>query len=129
MTALMLIAGLGCIVLSWLILPFFAVAPRKFALLYTLGSGLVFFSSSFVKGYANFFQYAFSKERLWYTIIYLVAMMCTLIAVFKHTYFLVIFCSIAQMIAMVLFLMSHIPGGIHGLGFVARFLGGRAIQI
>jgi hypothetical protein len=126
---MMFISGLSCIVLSWLMIPLFAIVPRKFALLYSFGSLLIFFSSSFIKGYSVFLQYSFSAGRVWYTTAYLAAMICTLIAVFKHTYFLVMLCSILQMVALIFFVLSYIPGGIQGLNFAARYFGGGAIQV
>jgi hypothetical protein len=129
MTIGMILAGLACIIVSWFLLPIFIIAPRKFALLYTVGSLLLFFSSSFIKGYDAFFRHSFSDERLLYTMVYLAAMICTLIAVFKHIYILVILCSILQVIALGCFLVSFIPGGIYGLNFVTTYFGRRVIQI
>lgn len=100
-------------------LPMMAVRPQKFALSFTFGS-LTFMSSfAILRGPQVHFISMFQSERLPFTIVYLFSMFMTLYCTF-HTYgpkayVLVMACSILQIMALLWYLVTFLPGGSQGL--------------
>lgn len=117
----LLLAGLGCFVLAWLFLPILPVKPRKFALLYTLGSLFTIGSFSILWGPTNHIKHLCSYQRFPFTAIYFGTIFATLYFVFvKKNTLLTLICSICQLIALVWYLVSYIPGGQTGLSFFTK---------
>jgi hypothetical protein len=93
-----------------------------------------FCSFSFIRGLRPFLSHLISSERLPYSIAYFGSMACTLYATLVvRSYFLIILLSIVQMIAIIWFYVSYLPGGIAGLSFltrsVTRRIGGSLLPI
>ncbi|PIK33177.1 hypothetical protein BSL78_30009 [Apostichopus japonicus] len=118
---LLLVSGLGCFILAWLFLPMLAIKPRKFALLYTMGSVFTIGSFSILWGPANHIKHLFSYQRLPFTAVYFGTIFATLYFVFvKRSTLLTLICSICQLLALVWYLVSYIPGGQTGLTFFTK---------
>lgn len=113
--------GVLCFCLSAVCIPVLLLKARKFALLYTLGS--VFFLSSFcfLLGPLSYLKSLFTAERRCFTASYFATLIGTLYcALHLQSTPLTVFCAVLQLIAMLSFLVSHIPGGIKGLVFFTR---------
>ena len=116
----LLIAGGGfCIILSLTFLPLLAIAPRKFATLFTVGSLLVLSSFSVLRGHTAFLHHLLSSERLPFTVGYAVSLGGTLYAsMWTQSYFLTIFFSMSQIVGLLYFVVSYIPGGASMLTYI-----------
>ena len=104
-------------------LPTITVRPQKFALSFTCGS-LTFMSSfAILKGPMNHFQSMFQLERLQFTLVYLTSMFATLYLTFTvkgvRGYVVVMTASTLQLISLIWYLVTFIPGGTNGLKVVA----------
>jgi hypothetical protein len=88
---------------------FFLTRPTSFALLYTLGNIVSLAATGFVIGFLRQLKYAFAKKRVAATLIFLGAMILTLVSVLvlKIT-ILAIFCVIIQFMALVWYTASYI---------------------
>ncbi|XP_076282718.1 uncharacterized protein LOC143210077 [Lasioglossum baleicum] len=113
--------GILCFCLSAFYIPVLLLKARKFALLYTLGS--VFFLSSFcfLLGPLSYLKSLFTAERRCFTVSYFATLIGTLyFALHLQSTPLTVLCAVLQLIAMLSFLVSHIPGGTKGLMFFTR---------
>jgi hypothetical protein len=100
-------------------LPMMAVRPQKFALSFTFGS-LTFMSSfAILRGPEAHFTSMFHPDRLLFTVVYLSSMFMTLYCTFRtygpKAYVLVMGCSILQIMALLWYLVTFLPGGSQGL--------------
>jgi uncharacterized membrane protein len=116
----LLIAGGGfCILLSLTFLPLLAIAPRKFATLFTVGSLLILSSFSVLRGHAAFLQHLLSPERLPFSVGYSLSLIGTLYAsMWSQSYFLTLVFSVCQIVGLLYFIVSYFPGGAQLLTFV-----------
>jgi hypothetical protein len=103
-------------------LPLIAFRPQKFALSFTFGS-LIFMSSfAVLKGPMAHFKGMLEMERLPFTAIYITSMVATLYCTFSYGgatgYILVLGASGCQLVALLWYLISFLPGGSAGLHVV-----------
>ncbi|XP_067944250.1 uncharacterized protein [Watersipora subatra] len=110
--------GLFCFFMCSLYLPLLLVKARKFALLYTLGSLFFLMSFSALWGPVNHLKHLFSGDRLPFTIVYFLTIGATLyFSMWKRSFILTIIFAVIQILAMVWYIISYIPGGQTGLKF------------
>ncbi|KAI7905415.1 Got1/Sft2-like family-domain-containing protein [Cokeromyces recurvatus] len=125
--ALCLALGVGCFTLSFFFLPLF---PGKFAATFTLGSLLVLVSVALLRGPWSHIKHMFSKERLPFTLSYVGSMVLTLYAAIGiRAMILTVIFAIIQIIALVWYVGSYIPGGVSTLRYGTSFIGRRAASI
>ena len=102
-------------------IPVIVLKARKFALMFSLGSLFTMGSFSFLWGPCNHLQHLFSKDRLPFTSVYLGTLTATLyFALGLQSYMLTSVAAVGQMIALLWFVISYIPGGQTGMKFFAR---------
>ena len=102
-------------------IPVIVLKARKFALMFSLGSLFTLGSFSFLWGPCNHLTHLFSKERLPFTSVYLGTLSATLyFALALQSYVLTSVAAVGQVIALVWFVISYIPGGQTGMKFFAR---------
>ncbi|XP_041479919.1 protein transport protein SFT2-like [Lytechinus variegatus] len=127
-----LLAGVFCFVLAWTFAPLIVVKPRKFALLYTLGSLFSVSSFSLLWGPMNHLKHLCSAQRFPFTATYFGTMFATLyFSMIKQVTIMTIVCAILQMLALIWYVMSYIPGGQTGLKFFTKVftsLAGKAVS-
>ncbi|XP_063409229.1 uncharacterized protein LOC134692686 [Mytilus trossulus] len=118
---LCLLMGTFCFSLASLYIPLLILKARKFAVLYTLGSLFIISSFSLLWGPMNHFKHLFSVERLPFTTAYFGSMLATLYFSLwlRSTVFTVIF-AVIQILALVWYIVSYIPGGQTGLKFFSK---------
>ncbi|XP_076755063.1 uncharacterized protein LOC143425893 [Xylocopa sonorina] len=113
--------GVLCFCLSAIYIPVLLLKARKFALLYTLGSVFFLLSFCFLLGPLNYLKSLFTAERRCFSISYFITLIGTLYcALHLQSTALTVLCAVLQLIAMLSFLLSHIPGGTKGLMFFTR---------
>lgn len=127
-----LAAGVFCFVLAWTFAPLIVVKPRKFALLYTLGSVFSVGSFSLLWGPMNHLKHLCSAQRFPFTATYFGTMFATLyFSMIKQVTLMTIVCALLQMLALVWYVMSYIPGGQTGLKFFTKVftsIAGKAVS-
>jgi hypothetical protein len=125
-TTFAILAGIGivCMILAFTFLPIVIISPHKFALLFTLGSGLMLLSFSFLRGHGNFVKHMASMERLPFSASYLTSLVGTLYcSLVMGSYLLTLIFSLIQVVALAYFLVSYIPGGTSALTFMGSMVG------
>ncbi|RKP13669.1 SFT2-domain-containing protein [Piptocephalis cylindrospora] len=116
--------GAFCLFLSFFTLPMLIIRPQKFALSFTLGSLLVMISFALLRGPAAHTRHLISKERLLFTTIYFSSMGLTLFfTLAKKGYILTLLASLVQLIALIWYFMSYVPGGTTGFSYGSRAIG------
>lgn len=104
-------------------LPMITVRPQKFALSFTCGSFAFMSSFAILKGPYNHCMSMLSSERIPFTVVYLLSMFTTLYLTFTaggvKGYVFVLSASAAQLISLLWYLVTFIPGGTNGLKIVA----------
>lgn len=103
-------------------MPMIAVRPQKFALSFTCGSLTFMGSFGIMKGPAEHLMSMIQPDRLAFTFLYLTSMFLTLYCTFSFGgasgYLLVVASSGAQLVALLWYLISFLPGGASGLKYV-----------
>ncbi|PSN58167.1 hypothetical protein C0J52_00991 [Blattella germanica] len=113
--------GILCFVLAAMYTPVLLLKARKFALLYTMGSLFTILSFSFLWGPMNHLKHLFSRERLPFTAAYFGTLLATLyFALSVQSTPLTVLFAVGQIMALLWFLISYIPGGQTGLSFFTR---------
>lgn len=122
--AILAAAGTVCMILAFTFLPFVIISPHKFALLFTMGSALMLASFSSLRGHAAFLKNIASWDRLPFSASYGVSLVGTLYAsLVMGSYILTMLFSVVQVVALMYFLVSYIPGGTGALTMVGSFIG------
>lgn len=115
--------GLGLFLFSFaaMYVPVIVFKARKFSLLFSLGSLFTMGSFSFLWGPWNHITHLFGKDRLPFTIVYLGSLSATLyFALALQSTVLTTVAAVCQVLALVYFVVSYIPGGQTGMKFFAR---------
>ncbi|KAL9002168.1 MAG: hypothetical protein Q9188_004885 [Gyalolechia gomerana] len=115
-------AAVVCFVICFALFPVLSVRPRKFAILWSMGSMLFLASWAVLMGPVQYAQHLISGPRLPFTAAYFGSITMTLIFAIKlQSTILTLLSSIVQLAALVWYLVSYFPMGGTGLRFAARF--------
>jgi len=116
---LLFLSGLFLLFISFMFLPVVLFKPQKFVTCFNLGTFLTIFSFVFYYGSKDFFEMLFNKERKNFTCAYLFSLFVDLYLMNKSTLFIfALFLNFVQMLIMVSFLLSFIPGGKSGVKLI-----------
>uniref|UniRef100_A0A6P8HRK6 Vesicle transport protein n=1 Tax=Actinia tenebrosa TaxID=6105 RepID=A0A6P8HRK6_ACTTE len=116
-----LLMGVFCFVMAGFIAPFIVLKARKFVMLYTMGSLFTIGSFSLLWGPVNHVKHLCSLGRLPFTAAYFGSMLITLyMALFVKSTILTILFAVIQMVSLVWYFVSYIPGGTRGMHFFTR---------
>ena len=118
--------GLGVLffILAGLLVPLIVLKARRFALLFSLGSVCTLGSFSFLWGPWAHLTHIFSLQRVPFTVGYLSTLLLTLYAaVGLHSTPLTLLFGILQLLALLWYTCSYVPGGTAGLWFVTKICG------
>ena len=107
------ITGMIIIMLSLFFLPLILISPKKFALLFALGTFVSLSSFIFYYGTIQFFELLFNKDRIWFTLVYLTGFFGCIFfpAFFGKNYFIILAFSGLEMISTLFFILTFLPGG------------------
>ena len=105
--------AIGCFfsAVSTLGIPMILLAPSKFAVPYTLGSLCSIGSTMCLVGPSKQLKNMFAESRRISTAAYLVSVVLTLLFAFKGQVLLCLVAIVVQLVAMVWYVASYIPGG------------------
>ena len=130
-TAFISLLGIGCflICLSLLMLPLIITSPAKFSMCFGLGSVLVLISFLFYHGTKNYIMKLFDKKRFIITILFICSIFLGLIFSIGKHYFISLLCSLFQLISLILFIITFIPGGKYGIKCIKNRMSSPFINI
>nr|CAB3266016.1 protein transport protein SFT2-like [Phallusia mammillata] len=113
--------GIFCFSLASLYVPLLLLKARKFALLYSLGSLFMINSFSFLWGPWNHAKHLMTRERLPFTTAYFGSLFATLyFAMWLRSTLFTSIAAVIQIVALLWYLVSYIPGGQTGLSFISK---------
>ncbi|KZF18822.1 SFT2-domain-containing protein [Xylona heveae TC161] len=116
----------ACFVICFFLFPALSLRPRKFAILWTVGSILFLSSWAFLMGPWQYLQHLISGARLPFTAAYFGSIGLTLyFSIGLHSTILTLISSVIQLACLLWYLVSYFPMGGTGLRFAARFGGNR----
>lgn len=116
-----LLFGAFCFIMAGFLAPFILLKARKFVLLYTMGSLFTIGSFSFLWGPTNHMKHLCSLGRLPFTAAYFGSMFATIyVAMFMKSTVLTAIFAVVQVLTLVWYLVSYIPGGTTGLKFFTK---------
>lgn len=120
---IVLFIGVCLLFLSLMFLPMVVFSPQKFVFMFSLGSFITIYSFIFYYGTNEFMKMIFCQERRMYTISFLASLGIGFYFMFKPTYYIIaLLCSGLQMVVMVIFVLSFIPGGKNGIAFIINMM-------
>ncbi|XP_076357848.1 uncharacterized protein LOC143250762 isoform X2 [Tachypleus tridentatus] len=116
-----ILIGFFCFTLAGFYVPFLLLKARKFALLYSLGSLFIICSFSLLWGPVTHAKQLCSRERLPFTSIYFGTMFTTLyFALWARSTIPTAVSAICQVISLIWYTISYVPGGQTGLHFFSK---------
>ncbi|AAS51986.2 ADR066Cp [Eremothecium gossypii ATCC 10895] len=115
-----LAAAAGCFAACVMLFPVLALKPRKFGLLWPVGSLLFVLAFGVLQGPVAYAKHMLSRERLPFTAFFLTTCAATIYfaAIAKST-LLTIPCALLQLVAVVYYGVSYFPFGAAGLRMVS----------
>ncbi|CEP22453.1 SFT2 [Cyberlindnera jadinii] len=122
-----LLGSAVCFTISFLLFPVLALKPRKFGLLWSLGSLLFVISFGLLQGPVAYFKHLTSSSRLPFTVLFFSSVILTIYfaAVVKST-ILTLISSVFEVVAIIYYTVSYFPFGAQGLR-MATAVGARQI--
>ena len=122
MTIFMSLLSIGCflICISLFLIPLIITAPSKFSMCFGLGSVLILISFLFYHGTKNYIIKLFEKKRFVITILFICSIIFGLIFSIGKHYFISLLCSLFQLISLILFILTFLPGGKYGINCIKR---------
>lgn len=124
-TTFLIVLGLGFFVLfmSLFFLPTIILNPQKFVSLFSLGSFIIISSFIFIHGTKAYFEMLFNEDRRIYTISYFLSIFVGMyFSNFTTIFFVSHLCSMLQLLIMIFFILSFIPGGQTGISFIISMI-------
>jgi len=121
------LGALACFVICFALFPVLSLRPRKFAILWSLGSVLFLASWAAMMGPWTYFQHLMSTPRLPFTAAYFGSIGLTLyFSLGLQSTILTLFSSIIQIACLLWYLVSYFPMGSSGLRLATTFGARRA---
>lgn len=120
-TAFFIVLGFGAFILflSLMFLPIAVIKPQKFVSLFSLGSLLSILSFIFIYGTKEYFKMLFNSNRAILSSLYFASLFVGIYFSFMDTWMIIShFCAIIQLITLVTFVLSFLPGGNTGISFI-----------
>lgn len=122
-----LLGAIACFALCFFIMPVLALKPRKFAVLWSLGSLLFIISFGVLQGPLNYLKHLLSSTRILFTVTYFGSIILTLIfSIGMKSTILTIIACIFQVVAALWYGVSYFPMGTQSLKFASR-IGARQV--
>jgi len=128
-----LLASLLCFTLCFFMFPVLAMRPRKFGMLWTMGSILFLVSFGVLQGPKTYLYHLISPNRILFTTVFMSSVVATLYsAVILKSSILTIFTSIIEIFAVIYYTVSYFPFGAltltwftsYMVGYLGGFIGG-----
>ena len=114
--------GIGLIILSFFLLPIVLVSPKKFSFCFAVGSIFVLISFLFLVGTKNYVNKIMDKKRIFISVSFILSIFIGIGFSLGNHYFISLICSGVQLISMVMFVLTFIPGGRAGIDCIKKAL-------
>lgn len=107
-----LLGSIACFTISIFLFPVLALNPRKFGLLWSLGSLLFVVSFGILQGPIAYYSHLTSKERLPFTVFFFLSVFSTIyFSAFMKSTILTLISSVFEIIAVIYYTVSYFPFG------------------
>ena len=114
--------GIGLIILSFFLLPIVLVSPKKFSFCFAVGSIFVLISFLFLVGTKNYVNKIMDNKRIFISVSFILSIFIGIGFSLGNHYFISLICSGVQLISMVMFVLTFIPGGRAGIDCIKKTL-------
>ena len=114
--------GIGLIILSFFLLPIVLVSPKKFSFCFAVGSIFVLISFLFLVGTKNYVNKIMDNKRIFISVSFILSIFIGIGFSLGNHYFISLICSGVQLISMVMFVLTFIPGGRAGIDCIKKAL-------
>jgi hypothetical protein len=109
---ILLLGSIACFALGFFLFPVLTLKPRKFVMLWTLGSILFFLSFGVLQGPVSYLKHLSSKERLPFTAVFLISQIATIYcAVVLKSTILSLIMGIIEILSILWYTASYFPFG------------------
>lgn len=116
---LLLLGSVACFALGFFLFPVLTLKPRKFVMLWTLGSLLFFLSFGVLQGPVSYLKHLSSKERLPFSIIFITSQILTIYcAVILKSTILSLVMGIIEILSILWYTASYFPFGTQTMQYV-----------
>ncbi|CUM46617.1 uncharacterized protein AC631_05629 [Debaryomyces fabryi] len=114
-----------CFIISFFLFPVLALKPRKFGLLWSMGSFLFVISFGILQGPYHYTKHLLSKDRIVFTSVFFGSVLSTMYAavILKST-LLTIFCCVIEIFAVLYYTLSYFPFGAQTVTFFTSYIVG-----
>ena len=119
---LLILIGIGLIIFSFFLLPMIMISPGKFSFCFAVGSIFILISFLFLVGTRNYVLKILDNRRIFISISFILSIFIGIGFSLGHHYFISLFCSGVQLISMIMFILTFIPGGRAGIDCIKRTL-------
>lgn len=117
-----LLGSIVCFTICIFLFPVLAIKPRKFALLWTMGSLLFVLAFGVMMGPFKFLKHITSRERLPFTTFFFLSCFTTLyFAAIQKSTILTIVCAAVELVSVLYYIISYFPMGATSLRMLSSF--------
>ena len=114
--------GTALIIFSFFLLPLVIISPKKFSFCFAVGSIFVLISFMFLVGTRNYITKLLDNRRIFISISFILSIFIGIGCSLGNHYFISLICSGVQLISMVMFVLTFIPGGRAGIDCIKNAL-------
>ena len=118
----LLLIGIALLFLSLFLIPFIITSPKKFSFCFAVGCILVLISFLFLVGTKTYVTKLLDNKRILFSISFILSIFVGIGFSLGNHYFISLICSAVQMISMVMFVLTFIPGGKAGIDCIKNAL-------
>ena len=118
----LLLIGIALLFLSIFLIPFLITSPKKFSFCFAVGCILVLISFLFLVGTKTYVTKLLDNKRILFSISFILSIFVGIGFSLGNHYFISLICSAVQMISMVMFVLTFIPGGKAGIDCIKNAL-------
>lgn len=120
-----LTASFLCFIICFFMFPILALKPRKFGILWSMGSLLFVVSFGALQGPVSYIKHLTSSSRIVFTLIFFISVLSTLYcAVVLKSAILTIIASVIELFAIAYYTISYFPFGAQTLTFFSSYIMG-----
>ncbi|AMD20482.1 HDL262Cp [Eremothecium sinecaudum] len=117
-----ILGSIGCFAICFMLFPVLALKPRKFGMLWSMGSMLFILAFGVLQGPVAYMKHLTSKDRLPFTLFFFLTCFLTIyFAAFTRSTLLTIPCALLELVAVVYYAISYFPFGGQGLRMMSTF--------
>ena len=112
--------GTGLIIFSFFLLPLIVISPGKFSFCFAVGSIFVLISFLYLVGTKNYVNKILDNKRICISISFILSIFIGIGFSLGRHYFISLICSGVQLISLIMFVLTFIPGGRAGIDCIKK---------